>query len=357
MMWNIDGDDGHQILAWLVLDNPSRDPVLTVVIEGHKRYRIIANHYREDLKAVGWHLTGLCGFVIDTETCPEMTPETYIEFFEEESNLLLFRRAPREARHVRLLHLETQSFPIYEMDRHLAPYIQMGYASAEMIGGEDTLISVCNIGFCQSVMVCGGLYYRRYSSYLRSKEFYRSILLSNPYREIAGRLVRLQMLAFDASEQGSWKGMGQAALVEAFGKADLRNPAALTRAFKGLSDEAFFSLADPTTRKLVATNAEEPMQDHHIGAALDSLAEFEVVGFDDDLDGFVSNAEALLGGATLPRLRMEDPPGFQGVLDAVAACRPVRELVRLDMAVYELAHHAVVKAATVDAASALSLSD
>lgn len=351
MLWNFDEDAGSYLFGWLALENRSREPALVVVIDGRTRRRVVANFERVDLKAVGWHETGMCGFLIDREVCPELSPERDVEIFEEETNTLVFRRASDAVLPVRLFHLETQTFPVYALDSSASPFVQMKYDSAELIG-EETLTNIIKIVFCQSLMVSGGINYRRYVSHLREHGYHCSVLLSDPLREIAGRLIQIQMLAANDAGQG-WRRMGQGDLIEAFRGVDLRRPAALAGAFRKLSDEAFFSLADPTTRKLVSMTPQDPVEDHHVAAALDTLAEFDIIGFDSDLNRFVEHFESLFGNATLSRERNDDPPDFDDVLAAVSACRPVRELIRLDTAVFEMARFASAKASAAGSAGAL----
>jgi hypothetical protein len=133
-------------------------------------------------------------------------------------------------------------------------------------------------------------------------------------------------------------------LIRTFAEADLADAGSLARAIRNVSDEDVATLSDPTLRKLVAKQHDEPLQDHHVGAALDSLAEFDLVGLDDQIDGFVTGLEALLGVEGLPRDPLSDPPEVTAVMAALRKCRPVRDLVRLDEALLGLVRNAIERA-------------
>jgi hypothetical protein len=352
MIFNIDEDTGGRIVGWVVPDNPSQTPSIYAVVGGRTRHRIGANDFRNGLKASGLHETGTCGFLIDEQNCPGIAPGVELEFFDAESNMLVFRRTRRDPVPIRLFHLETQTSPIYRLERELSPLVQMSYSSAELVG-EDTLVSIFNLSFTESVFVSGALNYRRYEPYMRTKDYRRSVLLGDPHRELAARLLRLQALGRAGGASGGWKSLGQASLIEALGDTDLQDSAALGKTLRAMKEEDFLRLGNPTTRKLVANSADEPVEEHQVGVALGTLADFDVIGFEDDLETFIWNVEAVVGGATLSRDRAEAPPDLDAVTDSVMACKAARPLVRLDALLLDLARQAVERAGTAGAAGVL----
>lgn len=341
MLLNLETNDLPYV-GWLIPDNPSAPSTLVIVSQGGRRRRVVeASDLRPDLRAAGLHATGLCGFALDAATYPELAPGSAFEIYDLASNTLIFRRSPGAEIPIRIFNLETQTHPVYALARHLSPAIQMVYAHVEMMS-QETLSSVIRV-LWPSVLLSGGALFRNYEAAFRHLGYVRTILLSDPARELAARLLRLKSLAADPEAGTGWRGLGQGGLIEAFADVDITNPAALGRILKRLDEELFASLANPTTRKLVANFQDLPLDKHHIGGALGSLASFDVVGFDDDLERYVDDLEAILGIDGLPRAGTEGPPELPSVMAAIEACRPAQELLELDEGVYQLARAAVTK--------------
>ncbi len=329
--------------GWLVPDNPSSPTALLLVTEGGRRRREIrAQVPRPDLAGVGLHTVGHAGFRMDETVDPALVAGEPYELYELASNTLIFRRVPGADLPLRIFHLETQTHPVYALSRHLSPWIRMIYGHLEMMTHE-TLSSIVRVDW-PSVLLSGGTFYRNYEAALRQREYIRVALLSRPEREFAAKLLRIKALAEVPANRTGWRTLGQGALMAALAEVDLTNPAALGRVLGRLDDEAAMTIANPTTRKLVANLPNLPLDKHHVGSALSSLATFDLVGFDDDLDGFVDTLEALLGLDGLSREALAGPPELDAVVDSVAECRAAHELMDLDEGVFELARTAFDKA-------------
>lgn len=343
MMFNIE-EAGERIAGWLIADNPAAPPTLIVVLrEGRERRVHSARTVRTDLKDIGLHETGECGFVLDGSEIPDLSPETGIEIYEEASNTLLYRRAEGADAPIRLFHLETQSMPVYPLARHLSPMIQMIYGEAEMIS-DETLTNIMRLHW-PSVLISGGVLLRNYEGGLQAQDYRRAIVLSDPRRELAARLIRLKSLAAEPASRTGWRALGQGSILEVFEGLDITDATSLGKAFRRLDDAQFFALADPTLRKLVAKTGDAPLDKHHVGMALDSLAGFDVLGFDDRLDLFAEGLEALVDREGLPRDPLPSPPELPAVMEALGECRPAAELLSLDEALHMLARDAFDKAA------------
>jgi hypothetical protein len=191
MLFNIE-EAGHRIAGWLVPDNPSAQPAIMTVLDGVRRRELVADGFRPDILGAGLHGTGFCGFLIDEGTCPGYTPESELELFDTDSNILLYRRTRFPTVALRLFHLDTQTVKTYPLDRAVSGSLQMIYTGVETIA-EEALFNLIHLTF-ESIFVSGALLYRRYEPFIRQKGFSRSILLNDPYRELAGRLLRLKKL-------------------------------------------------------------------------------------------------------------------------------------------------------------------
>lgn len=340
MLYNVE-EKGARVAGWLAPDNLTAEPYLIVCLDdGRKRVEVPANRHRPDIKGLRWHDTGNCGFLIDPETCPGYDPARDVEVYDGQTNFLLYRRGPPDPAAIRLFHLETQTQPVLPVTERVSGAVQMIYSTVDIIG-EQTLTNLLGQDF-PSIVVTGAVLYKSYESWLKQHEYRRSILLSDAFRDLAGRLIRARSLGEESGALTSWRGLGQAAYLQAFADADLGDPGSIGRALKRLSDEDFFALANPTVRKLTTSVPNEPLKPHHIGQALDALAEFDLVGFDDHLDDFFDGIEALLGRGGL--VRTVDPqPELDAVTATLRSCRPARELVLLDEHLGYLARSAFEK--------------
>lgn len=333
--------------GWLIPDNPSAPTALLLVTEGGRRRREIrAQVARPDLAGSGLFPAGNPGFRMDETVDPALVAGEPYELYELASNTLVFRRAPGADLPLRVFHLETQTNPVYPVSRHLSPWIRMIYGQLEMMTHE-TLSSIVRVDW-QSVLLSGGTFYRNYEAALRQREYIRIALLSRPEREFASKLLRIKALADNPANRTGWRTLGQADLMAALADIDITNVQALGRVLSRLDDETAMTIANPTTRKLVANLPNLPLDKHHVGSALSSLATFDLVGFDDDLDGFVDTLEALVGLDGLPRDAIAGPPELDAVVEAVAECRAAQELLDLDEGVFTLARTAFDKARAED---------
>lgn len=338
MLFDIEVDRPGKISGWIVPDHPSAQPVVVASNGRDARLRILAGEVRPDLVQRRLHGTGLCGFRLEADAWPALRDEADIQLYEERSNILIYRRMKEPGLPIRLFQLETQSLPFYPLVGELCPHVRMIYSGCETIG-EESLTGILGIGFTDSILVSGSVAYRRYESCLRERAFRRVVLLCDPVREPAARILRLKACASEPSE--SWRTLGQGRLVQAFAEVDVYDQRSLTRCLRGLSDEDFLSLANPLTRLLGAAQPWEILGADQAGAALDSLSQFDVVGFDDDLSGFIGSVEKLTGRRNILRSRPNEPVDLMRAVHALGASQFAGDLVALDQRVVELARAAL----------------
>ncbi|MBV9075947.1 MAG: hypothetical protein JO048_00500, partial [Methylobacteriaceae bacterium] len=172
-------------------------------------------------------------------------------------------------------------------------------------------------------------------SVAETRGFVRSTILSDPIRELAGTLLQLRRLRREGFETGSWRHLGASSAMLALGEFDLTDAAELGRAVKRLDDHSFNMLANPLVKRFGAKLQDEALLPAHLARALDAIAEFEIIGFDDDLPAYRDLLAAYLErDLALGEPKPEDPE-FGLVVSALAQCRPALELVSLDYEFYD----------------------
>ena len=326
--------------GWLAPDTPSTPAAITAVIDGSERRHVVASEERPDVKELGLHPSGFCGFVLDGDRYPWYRNEGPLEIYDSQSNLLLYRREPPHPSEVRLVVLTSPTSPPFDVGQYVSPAVQMIYANAELIG-EETVNNILQLDL-PSAVVAGALSLTKYEGSMRLRGWQTAFCLVHPLRELAARLLRLEVLGRGAV--GSWQTLGDGELIERFAGLDLTDPAAIGRAIQRLTDDQFASLANPTIGLLLAHNKGEMVRPDQFGRALSQLAECALVGVEEYLDDFLNGLDELLGRTDLPRPPRTVDPKLSAVSEALERCRPVQELVHLDLAIYNETRTALERA-------------
>ncbi len=108
MLFNIEVDEGKRIVGYLVPDTFSGSASVRVT-DGERELLVLrCEEERAALVAVGRHATGRCGFTIDETLITDLAGKEAIELYDEETNILIYRRRP-PARLIekRIFRLET----------------------------------------------------------------------------------------------------------------------------------------------------------------------------------------------------------------------------------------------------------
>lgn len=342
------GDDGSSIRFWLVPDNPSKPSSVYIVVNGRERHLIDANVFRPDVMSHGLQTTGQCGFLVDQALCPSLSADAEVEVFEADTNTLIYRRPHPDFAPCKIFHLETETQPLWGLARSLSLKTQMPYCYSEYIP-EETIITLLGISFSDSLLLSGAVFYRRYEPYIRSSNFMKMILLVDPYRELASRLIQLKELARLGGATSAWKSLGRPTLVKELDAVDIRDAGQLDRMFRNMSVDNIHLLSNPTTRLLVANNAGEFVQEHMFPVALGILGDFELVGTDAEIETFNWQLEAITGIKDFRREADGAVPDLAAVHEAVLDSKMARQLVQIDAilrdAFSEAASRAVEKGA------------
>lgn len=331
-------DHGSFLWGWLLPDNPGTVPRITLCLDqGRRREQIESTLERADVKAANLHPTGLCGFHLKDGDVDGYVSDMPLEIYEADSNILMYRRAEQTFAKAQIYHLETQTFPVYPLGRPLGARIQMIYSNIELIGDQSRAYLI-HTPF-DSLLISGAALYPTMQPFL-TPAFVKCVLLSDPLREVASRLMLAKALAAVREEGATWRTLGMDDLIDVVVEADLTDPRALARALNKMSDETFYALANPTTRKLVSKLHTDKIGAQHLGSALDTLADFQVIGFDDALDTYRRDLTERLDLDAFPPATESEPAGLAAVMATLRLCAISDELVDLDRAVLDTARSA-----------------
>jgi hypothetical protein len=294
MLFNIEEDSGARVAGYVVPDGYSGVPVIRVCAGGEELYTFAANELREALVGAGRHATGQCGFSIDTSVLPDLRDLSDLELSDAETGVLIYRRPHQGHIQKKLLRLETHLFPLWTLDKAIAPRFQYFARGIESLGRE-TVTQLFLLNHVESIYLSGKILYRNYS-YFSEPEFQTLVMLQDPYEEMAERLLVLSMIRRAGSE---YLGMRESASLEPaieFAESlPFRDEKALRRALRQMPQSVAALLANPLVRQLTTSTPDEMPGGGAVAAALDILANSVLIGLRHEPAKFLQGLAELLG--------------------------------------------------------------
>ncbi|WP_413992033.1 hypothetical protein ACMDCR_08085 [Labrys okinawensis] len=342
MLFNIQSDNGHAIVGYVVPDDYERTTTLRVVVEGEVIARVPTDECRISLVESGRHGTGLCGFTIDNAVVPDLFDLHDLQIFEDETGILIYRRRPASADiQERVFRIETHLFPLWHMDTALQEHFCHFHKGVDRYGSETTT-QIFLLDNAQSIYISGRLPYRQYYSHLDS--FACVTLLHEPYYELAERLMTLK----HATKYGdTLLGPRESTILQPaidFANALNSDGEALSRAFAAMPGPVIALLSNPIARQFAAESFDAPEPRGSVATALANLSQCALVGVRERAAPFAGDLENLLG---LPPATVQIAPMLQPAQALANKLRHIPEveiLLESDLDIYaqvsEAVHHA-----------------
>ena len=343
MFFNIDGDDGHAIRGWIVLDNPAAEPSLIAVVPGRGEVLIRADIQRVDVRDLGIHTTGKVGFHVDDTAVPGLASLEDLSLLEAESRLLIFRRSTPLHLKKKVYFFDAGILPQNPISQALEQNFTMSYFGSEKHSLETMLVLINNHAV-NSILLQGRSNFNRYSSFLNNADFMRIALLREPFEELAERILYLKILgrmratsplAPDLAHLGP--------LIDFAIDVPVDDAKGMLGAFRRLAPELRDRLANPMTR-LFGCNIDEQPQRRHVSVALENLASMDVVGTKEGFDLFRDLVAGHLGRNVMVDVaphRIELAETLGKVLGEIGL---VADLLAYDLDLYQFAGEAIVSA-------------
>lgn len=338
MRFKIDEDTGTRIVGWVLPNNPSLSPRIRILVDGKQHKTIDADQFRPLLKEQGWHNTGICGFVLDDKTVPDLAKIVDLELRDDASNVMIFRRRPKQGLvEAKLFRLEPQIVPRASLNDVLAPHFHLTYIDLEH-EGEETLTSILSIPFSNSLYLTGRIFFRAFENQIQNRGFKTAILLRDPFHELAERLLVLKLLATDTGGRAALFAGDIRKASRRFRDVELTSTESIRSALRAMDETARVVLAHPLTRLLACTAPTQGVNRSSLGTALAILSEFDVVCPSDSASRFLE----MLGAA----LEISEPLQTQqkaGSHDSVVALAEVLQalpdahaMIEYDLQLYRM---------------------
>jgi hypothetical protein len=343
MHFVVDTDEGDSIKGWLTPDHPSAIPKFVAVIPGRAEIAFSADVMRPDIRDLGLHANGLCGFDLNVARVPDLAALEDVAIVEAETRLPFYRRF-QPGRHVerKLFLYDSALAPQRRIRQDVAGRFSLALFNMERHGLETTTSLIVNPSN-RSIVLSGRAPLMRYDHLLQDHGYLRAAILREPREELAERLLFLNFLANeDPAGSLSHHLAGVAALLKFARSLRFDDAKALTAAFRQASDEQRLALASPMTRLFGCEPDENPRRDN-VSKALDNLSRLDVVAARPSY-GLLRSLVAGLVGA--PALGHRDPERFEAVAalaDRLCRIGLVNDLLAEDLALYSYAEEALAE--------------
>ncbi|MFG1416979.1 hypothetical protein V5F38_04075 [Xanthobacter sp. V0B-10] len=318
MLFSIDEDAGTHVVGWIMPDNPASTPHVAVFANGELRKVVPATMLRPLLREQGLHETGICGFVVDEQVVPRLAEVKDLEIYDDATNVRIYRRRPESAKaEGKFFRLETRLVTQSALNEAFQNLFHMAFTRLERVP-EEAVRSILGIAFASSIFACGRLHFRAYEPLLRDRGFRCSVLLRDPFEELAEQLLVLRWAAKTPKLAYSVLSEAYRPLVESFGRADVQEVSDLETWVGTLGAHERALLSSPMARLLTCASSDDQLASSAVENALDTLSEMDVVGLSGDFDAYWGTLSAVL------ELPLPEPPP----LSASSLARRLEEQVR-----------------------------
>jgi len=294
VLFSIDEDVGTRIVGWVMPDHPSATPRVAVFMGGEKRVVLPATVLRPLLREHGLHDTGICGFYIDEHQIPDLSQYPDVELYDEATNIRIYRRRPETAKaDTKLFRLETRLFPQAGLNDPLQNFFHMTFTRLDRVP-EEAVRSIIGIAFSSSIFCSGRIFFRAYEPHLRHQNFRCSVLVRDPFEELAEELLVLRWAVKTPNLAFSVLNETHKPLVNSLGKTSLDEMEDLETWLGSLNSSERRLLVSPVARLLTCRSSDEQLEETAVEAALQTLSEMDVVGLSSDVETYWETLGAVL---------------------------------------------------------------
>ena len=339
MLFNIERDEGHQISGYVVPDGFSGTPRIRLFSAGVEVLACSANEPRPALVDAGRHETGLCGFNIGRDHLPDLADLDDLTITEAECGLLIYRRPPARRVERKVLRLETHLISLWNFDKSLRDRVQYHQLGLENFGRE-TVTQMFLLGGIKSVYLSGRILYKNYAYWIEDG-FETTIVLQNPYAELAERLLVLSMMGDEAIKYLGERDASRLAPAISFAASlPFENDRRLKQKLMEMPFDVAALFADPLVRQLTTSVPDDMAANGAVAAALNVLASCRVVGLRQDPDYFIEAMGAWLEIDPGELAPLPHFPRVNPLAQVLKESRAVDMLLERDLEVYSAVQEA-----------------
>lgn len=333
MRFFIDYDDGRSIRGWIVPDNPLAISRVVVSVEGRRVAEVAASVTDETFRRDGSHATGQCIFVLTEAEVPGLPGLPRLELYDANTNVLVYRRVSAAGLvRRRVLLINTSIGPENAIQTALFPHFQQCYFGLHRMS-DEILTSILGSQTMHSAFLSGALIMPRYENYCTPDMMLTTILVQDPYLEMAARMLWLKGRATEAADPDRRWRLGPLAEAVVFTDAcDLTDAKSLRRYFQMLPEPAYRLLYNPLTRQLGTRMPDDRLHPGNSIAAIEILSRIGIAGHKTRFPAFVSTLYDQLGLDGPAPVLPGPSPGTQALAERLRAIKAVEDMLIFDVA-------------------------
>jgi hypothetical protein len=343
MLWKIERFDAQCARGWVCL--PDRTASASLVVYGGKGqpFTVECNFMRADIKKLGLHETGQCGFFIGPKVMRDLHRSPVAAVFEATSRLLLHRHSSETGFiDSRLLFLTAPAVDNAGAMAALGARHRLVYRNAETLD-EETLTWLFKPNQMSSILVCAAMGQRPQAvdRSLASGQYRVVTLLTQP---VAAFTRQLATLAAAAKEPDGVRFVTDPDLAELTGTlkdVDLQEAEEVGAWLARAPAPGLAKLANPMTRFYAGVTLEDEITSAHLAAALRTLGLTSVVGVTERLGEFGRTVGALVGAPDLALDEQTLDPDLQAAIEVAARTPEIAKLIAFDQTLYDLVAYAL----------------
>jgi len=335
MLFNIEQDSGDRVVGYCVPDGFESTPSLAVEADGKTIARFEAGELRQSLVDGGRHQTGRCGFTITEAEVPGLAGIEDLTIIDEETGILVYRRARPGFLQRKVVRLETHLFPLWRLDDAVSPRFQHFLRGAEA-HGRETVTQLLLLNDVGSSYLSGRILYKNYA-YFIDNGFDVCMFVQDPHTEFAERLLILgRVRKAGLPVLGPRDTMVYEPAIDFAESLPFDSDRGLKRALRSMPGEVAQRLANPLTRLMTAATPDEMPAGAAVASALDAFASFAAIGLRTEPDAALAGFSALTGVASEALPRLPHAKAAQSFGRMLAETRAIDSLIETDC---ELFHH------------------
>ena len=343
MRFAFDHDSGDQIDFWITPDNPLSVPRVVVSADGRPAGSFEAGIVDGGLVAQGLHATGQCRFRLTETDIPGLSAIPQLEMRDADTNVLVFRRAPRETLvQQRIVLIGTSVMPETALQSALYPHFQYSAFGLQTLS-DEILNSIFSLRV-ESQLLSGTILVPRYNGHFMYGGALSTILVRDPYVEMATRMFWLKAQAPTALDPNHGWRLGirreAAAFADDFDYADLRG---LRRFFRMMPEGAYRLLYNPLTRQLATMAPDDQLNPAYSMIGADMLSRFDIVGHRTHYEAFALSLFDRLGVHEEVPTPEPIPKAVTDLADRLRRVKEVGEMLVFDAALSDAVLSSVSK--------------
>lgn len=334
MKFNIESDEGHAIGLWMTLDHPSDVPSLDIHSGDKMFITLAANVNRPDLCDHDLHTTGQAGFAIDDSIVPELARKSDLQLSDHASGIPIYARFISDRHHRKKVLIWAAASEILRRDvGSMLKSFSLIYRDLIEYNAE-TVGSIIGNSSVESILAIGRINLLRFRELLERQQFEVVFVISDPYIDLAERLIALRSDAMKGDHNVSLL-----KLSHWIQQIDISDNRALARFFRTLQGNERLVFRSPVVRALTRS-PEEDVRRQDVSTALKVLSKYNYVCTDQTLN-VISSQLAHLSAIGANPVRSAEVVSLADVLRDIGAAS---DIINEDAALYHYVGRAVAAA-------------